>query len=47
MMNEVDDTVNNIISDFDGMDDATKAALSAATNLLVLVGLLPLVLEDL
>lgn len=32
-MNEVDDTVNNIISDFDGMDDATKAALSAATNI--------------
>lgn len=33
VMNEVDDTVNNIISDFDGMDDATKAALSAATNI--------------
>lgn len=32
-MNEVDDTVNNIISGFDGMDDATKAALSAATNI--------------
>ena len=33
VMNEVDDTVNNIISDFDGMNDATKAALSAATNI--------------
>ena len=33
VMNEVDDTVNNIISDFDGMDDATKAVLSAATNI--------------
>lgn len=33
IMNEVDDTINNIISDFDGMDDVTKAALSTATNI--------------
>lgn len=33
VMNEVSDTVNNIISDFDGLDDTTKAVLSAATNI--------------
>lgn len=33
VMNEVSDTVNNIISDFDGLDDTTKTVLSAATNI--------------
>lgn len=33
VMNEVSDTVNNIISDFDGLDDVTKTVLSSATNI--------------
>ena len=32
-MNEVQDTVDNICNSFDGMDEATKAALTAATNI--------------
>lgn len=33
VMNEVQDTVGNIINSFDGLDEATKEALSAATNI--------------
>nr|DAP01642.1 MAG TPA: tail tape measure protein [Bacteriophage sp.] len=33
VMNEVQDTVNNITSSFDGLDDITKTALTAATNI--------------
>lgn len=33
LMNEVGDTVNNIVSDFDGLDEVTKTALTAATNI--------------
>lgn len=33
VMNEVQETVNNIISDFDGLDDVTKIALTSATNI--------------
>ena len=33
VMNDVNSSVENIISSFDGMDDATKATLSAATNI--------------
>lgn len=33
VMNQVQDTVGNIINSFDGLDEATKEALSAATNI--------------
>lgn len=33
VMNEVQDTVDNITSSFDGLDDITKTALTAATNI--------------
>lgn len=33
VMNEVQDTVDNITSSFDGLDDITKTALTSATNI--------------
>lgn len=33
VMNEVSDTVDNVTQSFDGLDDSTKAALSAAMNI--------------
>lgn len=33
VMNEVQDTVKNITSSFDGLDDVTKTALTSATNI--------------
>ena len=32
-MNEVQDTVDNIVSSFDGLDDITKTVLSSAANI--------------